>query len=1097
MNKVKKLWKRTVCFGLVLTLLMALFVMPVSVAVAEPALSEGVQNIVRRAKQMTQIQWTPVKDIKGWGGGVTYTAGKTYTGLPYGQPVYASYVPWSTSLEKFLEMVNDPSSKMYTSSSTYNKEAPYYSVDCSAFVSWAWGLSSRQTTSTIANFSTQISTSSYAEAQVGDCLCLAGSHVVLITDITYDSNGVINSIEISEATTNSSTYYCCQVTRYGLNGTYSLSELVSKYFGKGYILYRCKTRDSVTYTHSCAVPLEGDICSKCFPFDGGQKAVSAQVTAVETVTLYSLPDAGSEKIGTLNSGSSIEIAAYLTDDSGVVWYMSVDGNWFKSTHTEFVSYLKTASITGQSFPQSELSCGNDFLLKGILGAQNPIVSITASILTGDDVEQQISFAFDGVASYSVNYSELDSEICFDKLAEGSYIFRLIVMEEGRCPAGGVQKMKTQWASSFTVGPAECAHIYTSNLLAGPACEAPGVIRYTCSECDAYYDELVEPSGHRYVMQSLPGSCVDYDRVWFLCSSCMDSYVEYADGVCTDWSEIKPSGSNGDKVETKNQYRYSEYETETSTSNTMSGWEYIGTQWSQSCNGSVQYVSSWPAGFSTEHSLYAAYHNTPAVTTETDSVKTIIESDEVTGYLYYHWCRGTYTDGPDNRKATDSMQDDCIAFHAFFSTVAPDTLEAGSDGSVMFANANCCKDSHWYYSTPVNTQTYTNYEKVFTFGRWQNWSDWSDEEYLEDDTCKVESRTLYRTVTGQLADHSWENGVCTVCGIPASGENAPSLVGSSFALSFEDEILVNFYYTIENIDVGAANMGMLVFYEEPAEVDILLADAVYQGAVEVTADGLYMNQTDGIAAKDMGDTRYYVAYARLSDGSYVYSKAYDYSPRKYAYNMLSRSTVSEKQKSLCVAMLNYGAAAQQFFDYKTENLMNADLTQEQRNMVVDYSADLFAGAVPADGSKIGTFTKTEPGFSQRSASVSFDGALSINYYFLPNANIDNFVNFYYWSDTDYAYVETLNIDNATGVLSMVKMADGSYWAQISGIAAKEIDDTFYAAAVYTSDGQPLCTGVIAYSLSRYCINHAKEGDSMQALAASAAMYGYYAKAYFTN
>jgi hypothetical protein len=197
------------------------------------------------------------------------------------------------------------------------------------------------------------------------------------------------------------------------------------------------------------------------------------------------------------------------------------------------------------------------------------------------------------------------------------------------------------------------------------------------------------------------------------------------------------------------------------------------------------------------------------------------------------------------------------------------------------------------------------------------------------------------------------------------------------------------------------------------------------------------------------------------------------------------------------MLNYGAAAQQFFDYKTENLMNADLTQEQRNMVVDYSADLFAGAVPADGSKIGTFTKTEPGFSQRSASVSFDGALSINYYFLPNANIDNFVNFYYWSDTDYAYVETLNIDNATGVLSMVKMADGSYWAQISGIAAKEIDDTFYAAAVYTSDGQPLCTGVIAYSLSRYCINHAKEGDSMQALAASAAMYGYYAKAYFTN
>jgi hypothetical protein len=219
---VKVLWKRAVCFGLVLSLLVVLFAtsFPMPTEATEQTLSAGVQNIVRRAKQMTQIQWTPVKNITGWGGGVTYTAGKTYTGLPYGQPVYASYVPWSTSLEKFLDAVNDPASKMYTSSSTYNKEAPYYSVDCSAFVSWAWGLSSRQTTSTIANFATKISTSSYKDAQVGDCLCLAGSHVVLITDITYDSLGAINGIEISESTTNSATYYCCQVTRYGVNGTH-------------------------------------------------------------------------------------------------------------------------------------------------------------------------------------------------------------------------------------------------------------------------------------------------------------------------------------------------------------------------------------------------------------------------------------------------------------------------------------------------------------------------------------------------------------------------------------------------------------------------------------------------------------------------------------------------------------------------------------------------------------------------------------------------------------------------------------------------------------------------------------------------------------
>lgn len=65
------------------------------------------------------------------------------------QPVYAKYVPWNATLKEFVAAVKNEDSKMYTSRSTYNRSAPYYSSDCSAFVSWAWGLSSRQTTSSI------------------------------------------------------------------------------------------------------------------------------------------------------------------------------------------------------------------------------------------------------------------------------------------------------------------------------------------------------------------------------------------------------------------------------------------------------------------------------------------------------------------------------------------------------------------------------------------------------------------------------------------------------------------------------------------------------------------------------------------------------------------------------------------------------------------------------------------------------------------------------------------------------------------------------------------------------------------------------------
>ena len=49
-------------------------------------------------------------------------------------------------------------------------------------------------------------------------------------------------------------------------------------------------------------------------------------------------------------------------------------------------------------------------------------------------------------------------------------------------------------------------------------------------------------------------------------------------------------------------------------------------------------------------------------------------------------------------------------------------------------------------------------------------------------------------------------------------------------------------------------------------------------------GNYEAAITGIAAKEMGDTRYYVAYAKLNDGTYIYSGAYDYSPKKYAMNI---------------------------------------------------------------------------------------------------------------------------------------------------------------------------------------------------------------------
>lgn len=322
---------------------------------------------------------------------------------------------------------------------------------------------------------------------------------------------------------------------------------------------------------------------------------------------------------------------------------------------------------------------------------------------------------------------------------------------------------------------------------------------------------------------------------------------------------------------------------------------------------------------------------------------------------------------------------------------------------------------------------------------------------------------------------------------------PTVTAKSFTLSFESEVLVNYYYEISDT-TDVAEQGMLVFDTNPGNADITKADHVYTGSTYVKASGLYMNTTTGITPKELGDTRYYAAYVKLKDGTYVYSKVHDYSPRKYAINMLGKTTTSEKQKDLCVAMLNYGAAAQSYFGYRVNDLMNAGLTAAQKARVVDYSASLFTGAVAADSAKAANFTKTD-GFTTRTATVSFDGAFAINYYFTPSKAVAGNMTLYIWTPDVYTSASRLTTGNASTV-SMVRQSNGSYWAQVEGIPAKALDRTYYVAGIYTdTSGNSHCTGVIAYSLSKYCISKAVPGNSMQALAAATAMYGYYAAQYF--
>ncbi len=317
---------------------------------------------------------------------------------------------------------------------------------------------------------------------------------------------------------------------------------------------------------------------------------------------------------------------------------------------------------------------------------------------------------------------------------------------------------------------------------------------------------------------------------------------------------------------------------------------------------------------------------------------------------------------------------------------------------------------------------------------------------------------------------------------------PTLELDHPSLSFEEEIKYNIYFNASNID-DVVEFGLALFSER-------LSDGTVENALQIipgyVTDGtIYMASTNGIPARNMGDTVYFKVYAKLSDGSYVYSDVAGFSAVAYAKSILKNNG---KSAALVVALMNYGAAAQEYFG-ETGELMNSFLTAEQQALVLPYDQITIADAIKADESKVGGFAKTAGWLGGR-ISVSFESTFVMNYYFSPEYAVEGEMKLYYWDAATYESADVLTVDNASGCIVMTGNGSGVYMASYMDIAAKQIEDTLYVAAVYENGGNTYATGVIGYSLAAYCKQIAGNDDSaMQDLAKATAVYGSYAKEYF--
>ena len=633
---------------------------------------------------------------------------------------------------------------------------------------------------------------------------------------------------------------------------------------------------------------------------------------------------------------------------------------------------------------------------------------------------------------------------------------------------------------------ECQHSYTERVLTAAACTTSGIRMFTCQICSDSYSVSVPATGHSYS----GGACISCgaaDPSVATETYYLFGYINGTNYACEESYQNLGAYKfvNGKLKATFNQD------------------SYVGVKTSD--NGSWYMTDGWLGTNQTTATLYNAdtlsNANKLYVPGNVEVTFTVKKNANDTLTLSYTigTCSHSYAGGVctlcgerDPNNGTNST-----VYYLFGYINGQDyasQMDAGNVGKYKFVDGKL--------TTTFNCGSYVAV-KTADNDTWYMTSGWQGTNKTS--VTLYETRSLSRPdklfvpggvqVTFTLVENS--DGSLTLSYTTTGSGYTGTSTKPTFTLkyptvSFEDMIVLNVYYAASNIQ-DAEEIGLITFGSKVTNYNINSADYVIPGSTWSSSDGYYYSSSAGIAAKNLGDTIYFAVYARLKDGTYTYSNLVSYSPKTYAYNQLKSGT--PEMKALVVAMLNYGAKAQTYFGYKTNALVNADLTAEQKALVSSYSSSMMDTVPLPDTTKLGSMVNNG-GYASRYPTISFEGVFCINYYFKPSSTPRGNITMYVWNQEHYNSVTSLSKNNATMTINMTKTSSDEYVAVVDGIAAKDLDKGVYVSFCYSDGTTNYCSGVVGYSIGTYCTSQASKTGSLAELAASCAVYGYYAKQMFS-
>lgn len=255
-------------------------------------------------------------------------------------------------------------------------------------------------------------------------------------------------------------------------------------------------------------------------------------------------------------------------------------------------------------------------------------------------------------------------------------------------------------------------------------------------------------------------------------------------------------------------------------------------------------------------------------------------------------------------------------------------------------------------------------------------------------------------------------------------------------------------------------------------------------VEYAIDGTLYYRFDykEVRAKEIGDTL--IASLEFTKGEREYNgKVDEYSLKQYAEERLAASA-NESFKRLLVDLLNYGAAAQSYFEYKTDKPVNADLTEEQKalslgkyNGITKVVSDEDTGVYEAEitrknikfGNRIELLVATSFGIDSNLSGVKLKVV--------------------YTTASGEEGVETID-----GADFVYRTDVNSYTAYFNGLKASEFRSVLFLTLVR---GDEAISATVKYSLDTYAANRleASTDENYKELLKKTLVYSDSAKNYF--